>query len=96
MSAKIKIIVFIIFSSGLLPTSFIFAQKSTSDTIQTLQQQITELQKQIVGLQAQLEIVKKTEVPVAKNIIFTKNLQRGMKDDEVKQLQELLKQFPDT
>ena len=95
MRNKIRIIIFIILFIGLLPTTFIFAQKYTSDTIQALQQQIAELQKQIVELQAQLEIVKKTEVPLTKNIIFTKILQRGMKDGEVKTLQEFFKQYSD-
>lgn len=81
---------------SLLPVSFIFAQQSNSQlATQNLQQQIQELQKQIIDLQVQLEIVKKAEIPASGNIRFTKILQRGIKDDEVKILQEFLKQSPD-
>lgn len=90
---KIKILIISTVLIGLLPTLFTFAQTPTSESaVQILQQRIAELQKQITDLRAQLEIVKKTEVSVTKNIIFTKTLQRGMRNAEVTKLQEFLKQ----
>jgi len=38
-------LIFLILLFGFLPATFIFAQKSTSDTIQMLQQQIAELKE---------------------------------------------------
>lgn len=95
MKNSVAVLIFVFFVMGLFPRSFIFAQKSSLYTIQVLQQQIAELQKQIVELQTQLKIVKKTEVPPTENIRFTKTLQLGIRDDEVKTLQEFLKQYSD-
>jgi peptidoglycan hydrolase-like protein with peptidoglycan-binding domain len=62
--------------------------KELQEQIKSLQDQITILNKQIEGQNKEIQNIK-TEVA------FTKTLQRGMTGDEVKKLQEFLKQFPD-
>jgi len=99
---KIIVCVFAILLFGFLPTIFtpldskhltglVFAQNTTPDLqekITLLKEQIAVLQTQIAELKAQLEEIQKTEPK------FTKTLQRGMREDEVKQLQEFLKTPP--
>lgn len=90
---KIALYIFVFLVASLLPATFILAQNnnSNSDTqtlIKQLQEQIKSLEAQIVELRAQLETAKI-------ELKFTKTLVRGMTGDEVKQLQEFLKQFSD-
>jgi len=71
-----------------------FAQSNTSTSqdlliiIKQLQAQVQSLQAQIADLQAQVQSVK-TELK------FTRALSQGVTGDDVKQLQEFLKTFPD-
>lgn len=60
-----------------------------------LQQQVSTLQKQIKDLTAQLEVQKEEVAAVKTELHFTQALQRGASGDEVKKLQEYLKQFPE-
>ena len=83
----------LIFSFGLMPLMLVLAQTTTSPvssevTIEQLQQQIKSLLVQIEELKSQIETVK-TELK------FTKALRRGMTGEEVKELQQFLKKFPD-
>ena len=81
----------LIASLSLPVVSFAQTATSTSDLqllIQQLQDQVRQLKAQIVQLNSEVEAVK-TELK------FTKALQRGATGDEVKELQEFLKKFPD-
>ena len=86
---KISILLFIV---GLLfITNSVFAENSTSTTNQTetikqLKEQIQLLQTQIVDLKTEVQSVK-TELE------FTRVLAKGAKGEDVKQLQEFLKNF---
>ncbi|OGF62894.1 hypothetical protein A2662_04520 [Candidatus Giovannonibacteria bacterium RIFCSPHIGHO2_01_FULL_45_33] len=63
--------------------------------VQQLQLKIKDLQQQITTLQQQLESAKTAAARISEISKFTKTLQRGMTGDEVKELQEFLKQFPE-
>jgi len=95
---KTKILIGLIILAGLFPISFnfeknsVFAQTALAlqNDISALQDKISALQDQVAKLQTQLEEIQKT-----KSNIFIKTLQRGTRGDEVKELQEFLKQFLD-
>ncbi|MEK6922302.1 MAG: peptidoglycan-binding protein, partial [Nanoarchaeota archaeon] len=79
-------------------TNLTLAQTSPKDLqslIQQLQEQIKQLQSQVIELQSQVEISKKEIELVKTELKFTKALRLGTRGDEVEQLQEFLKQFPD-
>src|SRR3989344_9349368 len=84
----------LIFTISLSPLALVLAQTTTPAatsseiTIERLGQQIKSLLAQIEDLKSQVEAVK-TELK------FTKALQRGMTGNDVKELQEFLKKFPD-
>ncbi|MEK7479606.1 MAG: peptidoglycan-binding domain-containing protein, partial [Patescibacteria group bacterium] len=77
-------------------------QVSLQALIEQLQEQIKVLQEQVTSLQTQLtttkEEVKTTREEVAEvkaELKITRSLQRGAIGDEVRELQEFLKKFPD-
>jgi len=93
MKNKIAFFGFISLIVILVPMTFVFAQNNNSNSdiqmlIKQLQEQIKALEAQITELRTQLEAVKI-------ELKFTRTLSRGMTGDEVKQLQEFLKQFSD-
>lgn len=76
----------------------IFSQTTAKDqqaVIIQLQEQIKILQDQITALTKQIEGQSKEIEKIKTEVAFTRTLQRGMTGDEVKKLQEFLKQFPD-
>lgn len=86
-------ILIVLFSLPLITTH---AQEPNLDLIpQQLQQKIKELEQQISNLQKQLETAKTAAAQIGGISKFTKTLQRGITGDEVKELQEFLKQFLD-
>lgn len=78
----------------LLPGSLIFAQSATTspsaleDIINQLQAQIKTLEREVTKLQYELTAVKV-------ELKFTKALARGASGEEVEELQEFLKTFPE-
>src|SRR3990167_8153011 len=73
-----------------------FAQSlDLSSVIKQLQEQIEALQKQVVSLQSQLQVAKEEIAEVKTELKLTNSLVRGSFGDEVRALQEFLKQFPD-
>ncbi len=91
---------------GLLPTAFVSAentekaekenQTATSTkniTAVNLQTLIEQLQNQIKELQEQLGKLKTEVEEVKEELKLTKNLYKGLSDEEVKQLQGFLKQY---
>ncbi|MBI2635391.1 MAG: peptidoglycan-binding protein [Parcubacteria group bacterium] len=97
-SLIISLVAFFILIIGLFFTNPTFAQTAQKDVqalIQQLQEQIKALQERVKNLQAEV-LSTKTELEAVKTELrFTKALSRGATGDEVKQLQEFLKQFPD-
>ena len=93
-----KFILSVLIFSSFLFVSFSSAQTTTPDfqtVIKQLQDQIKLLNQQIADLQSRL---KKTEeeVEIVKiELKFTRSLRKGESSEEVRQLQEFLKQFPD-
>src|SRR3989344_4419311 len=106
---KITSLIFIILLSVFLPASFtplenngdflpgqIFAQNpDLQEKITLLKQQIVDLQTKMAELKLQLAEIQKTEEVPKTEIKFTKTLYRERMNEEVKQLQDFLKQFPD-
>ena len=82
---------------GLLPTVFIFAEKpsETSTTVPSpnLQALIEQLQNQIKELRDQITKLTSEVAEVKEELKLTKNLYKGLSDEEVKKLQEFLKQY---
>lgn len=77
--------------AAILPSVFAFAQTAEpelSSLTKKLEEQVLQLQIQIKNLQPELGEIKG-------EIVFTKTLGKGEDNDEVRRLQELLKQFPD-
>jgi len=96
MKNKIIVILLSALITSLVLTIPVSAQEQNLDVIiQSLQQKIKDLEKQIAELQAQVELAKKAEIRISEISKFTKTLSRGITGDEVKELQEFLKQFPD-
>lgn len=62
--------------------------KQLQDQIKLLNQQILDLQSRVEKTEEEVEIVKA-------ELKFTKSIKKGESNEEVKQLQEFLKQFPD-
>ena len=92
VNALILIAVFSLFLNNL---AFAQTPTPTESLILQLQQQIKALQEQVTKLQVEVSSTK-TELEIVKTELqFTKALSRGTTGDEVKQLQEFLKQFPD-
>lgn len=60
-----------------------------------MEEQIILLQDQIAKLKVQLQETQEAEETQKTKLKFTKILYRGVKDEEVKTLQEFLKKFPD-
>lgn len=86
---------------GLLFFNVAFAQNSTV-TVASLQELVAQLQKQVLLLQTQLNELKsqfsttQTELAEVKaELKLTRTLRQGVIGDDVKQLQEFLKQFKD-
>ena len=80
--------------------SFVFAQTTTSSTdlqalIKQLEEQVKVLQSQVLNFQCELGTTKKELTEVKTELNLTHSLVRGSSGDEVKTLQEFLKQFPD-
>ena len=71
------------------------AQKDVQVLIQQLQQQIKALQEQVTKLQAEVSSTKTELETIKTELKFTRSLRLGVRGDEVTQLQEFLKQFPD-
>lgn len=65
-----------------------FLIKQLQELVVSLQSQINELKAKLTSTQKELEVVKE-------EIQFTKSLSKGSSGDEVKQLQEVLKQDPE-
>ncbi len=88
-----RFIVTIIFLSvlGFVPTVFVFAQNTNQD----LEAVILQLKEQIKILQQEIENIKLELTGIKAEIKFTKTLRQGVSGDEVRELQEFLKQFPD-
>src|SRR3989344_4371189 len=69
---------------------------STDSLILQLQQQVKALQEQLLKLQAEVSSTKTELEAVKTELKFTKILRLGVRNDEVRQLQEFLKQkFPE-
>ena len=89
---------------SLLPTAFISAEntekenkaaastENTTDAV-NLQALIEQLQSQIKELQEQLAKLKTEVEEVKEELKLTKNLKKGLSDEEVKELQKFLSQF---
>ncbi len=77
----------------LMPGFFAFAQTATSSA--ELSQLVTKLQAEITALQTQVAGLKSQLTATQAELKFTRALRRGASGDEVKELQEFLKQFPD-
>src|SRR3989338_6839208 len=80
-----------IFIVGLLPLSFVSAENEAPAAdlqalVQQLQNQIKELQDQLAKLKTEVQEVKE-------ELKLTKNLYKGLSDEEVKELQKFLSQF---
>ena len=85
---------------GLLFFRVALAQTSSSPQdllaiIKQLQAQVASLQAQVAALTTQVASSTKEIEAVKTELAFTKTLKRGMTGDDVKKLQEFLKQFPD-
>src|SRR3989338_8904446 len=96
MMKKLKIFLLILivglfFTNPTLPQIPI----STDSLILQLQQQVKALQEQLLKLQAEVSSTKTELEAVKTELKFTKILRLGVRGDEVTQLQEFLKQFPD-
>lgn len=89
--------------SLLVLVSFLFVFSSSAQTftpdfqavIKQLQEQIKLLNQQIAELQSSLKETQKEVEIVKTELKLTKSLKKGESSDEVKQLQEFLRQFPD-
>ncbi|MEK9201335.1 MAG: peptidoglycan-binding protein, partial [Patescibacteria group bacterium] len=85
------------------PLHYSFAQTSTSTPvfqdhsalIKQLQALIISLQAQISDLKAKLEITRTDLAEVKEEVRISRNLFLGISGDDVKQLQEVLKQDPE-
>ena len=101
MKTKIKILIILaVLTIGLAPLAATLAQTATTTassvdlitnlqaTINQLQEKIKSLKEQIFGLESQVNAVKE-------ELKITRTLQFGVQGDDVKQLQEFLKQFPE-
>ena len=77
----------------LLPGVFAFAETAISSA--ELQQLVTKLQEQITALQTQIVELKSQLVVTQAELKFTKALRRGASGDDVRELQEFLKQYPE-
>ncbi|OGD30762.1 hypothetical protein A2833_00815 [Candidatus Azambacteria bacterium RIFCSPHIGHO2_01_FULL_44_55] len=77
------------------PTFAQIAQKDVQALIQQLLEQVKSLQEQVSKLQAEVSSTKIELEAVKTELRFTKALRLGATGDEVKQLQEFLKQFPE-
>ena len=76
----------------LTPTTFVSAQENTIEALQTV---ILQLLDQIKTLQKEIRELKSEPTKIKPEIKFTKTLHRGESGDEVTELQEFLKEFPD-
>ena len=90
-------ILFVVFSV------FLFVLSSSAQTpspdlqqiIKQLQDQIKLLNQQILDLQSSLKKTEEEVEIIKAELKFTKSLRKGESGDEVRQLQEFLRQFPD-
>lgn len=88
-------------ASLILSFGIIYAQTPSDNaaSVQTfilqLREQAKTLQEQIASLQAQLQAAKKETAEVKRELKLTRALAPGATGQEVRTLQELLKQFPD-
>lgn len=83
---------------GLLFLNTAFAQTPNTDSqavILQLQEQIKVLEAKIVEIQTELKVTKSELVEVKEQLQLARTLRRGMTGEDVKQLQEFLKQFSD-
>jgi len=89
---------------SLLPTAFVSAENTEKDNkaavstenttaAANLQALIEQLQNQIKELQEQLTKLKTEVEEVKEELKLTKNLQKGLSNEEVKELQKFLSQF---
>ena len=96
--SKLKFVFFLLILLGFLFAFSSFAQTSTPDIqsiIKQLQDQIKLLNQQILDLQSRLKKTEEEVEIVKTELKFTRSLKRGESNDEVRQLQEFFKQFPD-
>ena len=106
MKNKIICISLILLIAIFLPTIFVSAEnaektekesKTTvsaeNTTVASLQALIEQLQQQIKELQDQLAKLKTEVEEVKEELKLTKNLRKGLSDEEVKELQKFLSQF---
>lgn len=97
MKNKIICIFFIFIIAVFLPMVFVSAENTEKTekvaVAADLQTLIEQLQQQIKDLQDQLAKLKAEVAEVKEQIIFTKNLRRGLSDEEVKELQKFLSQY---
>ena len=96
-SLTVLLILFLTLATGILFTIPTLAQTPTSSEtlILQLQQQIKALEEQVTKLQAEVSSTKTELETIKTELKFTKALRLGTRGDEVTQLQEFLKQFPD-
>lgn len=85
----------VFFSNAQAYTAPINSTPELSETIKSLEEQIKLLNQQILDLQSRVEKTEQEVEVVKAELKFTRSLQKGVSGDEVKQLQEFLKQFPD-
>lgn len=85
----------VFFSNAQAYTAPINSTPELSEIIKSLQEQIKLLNQQILDLQFRLEKTEEEVQVVKAELKLTKTLRKGESSDEVKQLQEFLKQFPD-
>lgn len=94
----LTIAVFIFIGISTISAIPLFAQETKQDlqvVILQLQEQIKTLQVQIDQLKSELTATKSELAEVITELKFTQNLYRGTAGEEVKNLQEFLKRFPD-
>ncbi len=98
MKTYFKKVILVIVGLLAVPTLYAVAQ-SPADDINTqlllLQEQVQQLLAQVTSLQAQLSVARGEVAEVQQELRLTRTLLRGSSGDDVEELQEFLKQFPD-
>ena len=84
-----------IFGSALPALAETTSSTSTSALVQTLEQQIIQLQAQLKALQSAQADVVGTSAQIAETAKLLRSLREGMSGDDVKTLQAILAKYPD-